>query len=127
VKIVTTILLSLIALTAAYGQVGLRPAAFYTDFAAFATDSAGINKLEIYYKIFTSQLLYARQQDEFVAHYSVNAVIKKQGKQITAAEKEGFLHESKIENTTGTKDYIVNSFKFLLPPGKYQIKVTQFL
>jgi GWxTD domain-containing protein len=124
VKIVMAILISLLVVTSVQAQVGLRPAAFYTDFASFAADSAGLDRLEIYYQIFTSQLLYAHEQDKFVAHYSVNAIIKKQGKQITATETEGFLKENAIEKTTGPKDFVINSFKFSLAPGKYQITVT---
>ncbi len=74
-------------------QVGLQPRAIYVDFASFASDSSGYSSFHIYYQIYSSQLLYARQRGHFVARYSVSAVIKKGKKQITSSEVDGILKE----------------------------------
>lgn len=109
---------------AAWGQTDDIPSGkFYVDYASFKSETPGINRFEIYYQIFTSGLLYIRQKDEYMAHYSVGVVIKKSGKQITASEKEEYIRESSYEKTTGEKDFIINSFRFNLPPGKYEINV----
>ena len=119
-----TLVLILIAAVPVWSQIGLPPPAFNSDYASFASDSIGLSALEIYYQIYTSRLLYTRQEGAYVAHYSVSAVINKNHKQITAAETEGYLHEETYEKTTGTKDFVINSFRFLLPPGKYSLNIT---
>lgn len=105
-------------------QVGLQPRAIYVDFATFASDSAGYSSFRIYYQIYSSQLLYARQRGNFVARYSVSAVIKKGKKQITSSEVDGILKEESYEATTGQRDFVINGFSYLLPPGKYQVTIT---
>ncbi len=105
-------------------QVGLQPRAIYVDFATFASDSAGYSAFHIYYQIYTSQLLYARQRGNFIARYSVSAVIKKGKKQVTSSEVDGLLKEESYEKTIGQRDFVINGFSYLLPPGRYQVTIT---
>lgn len=110
---------------AAWGQTEeITAGKFYVDYASFKSDKPGVNEFEIYYQVFTSGLLYVHQKDEFMAHYSVGVVIKKSGKQVTASEKEEYLRELSYEKTTGEKDFVINSFKFELSPGKYEINIS---
>ena len=103
---------------------GTQNSAFYVDFASFASDSTDLVKLEVYYQIYTSKLLHIRKNGKYVANYSVNAVIKKGRKQITASETEGFLYKETFEKASNPEDFLINSFKFFLKPGKYKIEIT---
>jgi GWxTD domain-containing protein len=109
---------------AAFAQVDIPRTPFYADYVTFASDSAGKSLLEVYYQVFTSNLLYIHQKDEYMAHYSVGVVIKKSHKQVTAAEKEEYLREVSYDKTTGEKDFVINSFRFYLAPGKYELNIS---
>jgi GWxTD domain-containing protein len=108
----------------AYAQVDIPRAPFHADYVSFISDSAGKSALEVYYQVFTSKLLYIHQQNEYMAHYSVGVVIKKSRKQVTAAEKEEYIREISLDRTTGEKDFVINSFLFYLPPGKYELNIS---
>jgi GWxTD domain-containing protein len=109
----------------AWGQADdFNSGKFYVDFASFKSDTPGLNQFEVYYQVFTSGLLYIHQKDEYMAHYSIGVIIKKSGKQVTASEKEEFIRELSYDKTTGEKDFVINSFKFKLPPGKYELNIS---
>ncbi len=108
----------------AWGQVGIRPAAFNVDFASFASDSAGYNSFEAYYQVYSAHLLHVREEGKYVANYSVTAIIKDGKKQIDAKEIEETVYAESYEEAHNPKNYIINSFKFYLEPGKYKIEVT---
>lgn len=123
-KLICIALVAIMLDSVGSAQVGLQPRTIYVDFATFASDSAGHSAFHIYYQIYTSQLLYARQRGSFVARYSVSAVIKKGKKQITSSEVDGVLKEETYEKTAGQRDFVLNGFRYLLPPGRYEITVT---
>jgi GWxTD domain-containing protein len=108
----------------AFGQIEPPRIPFHADYVSFVSDSAGKCLLEVYYQVFTSSLLYIHQRDEYMAHYSVGVVLKKSHKQVTASEKEDYVREATLDKTTGKNDFIINSFRFFLYPGKYELIVT---
>lgn len=122
-KIISVIIFLALTITAWPFQKP-QASAFYVDFASFNSDSANLEVLEIYYQIYTSKLLYIRKDDQYVANYSVSAVIKKGKKQVTATETEGFFYKETYENASNPEDFFINSFWFYLKPGKYKIKIT---
>lgn len=110
--------------SSAWPYIGMRSSAFYVDYASFAADSSGLDRLEVYYQIYTSKLLYLRKNGQYVSHFGVSAVIRKGKKQITASETEGFLYKDTYDETSNDDEFLINSFSFLVKPGKYVIEVT---
>ncbi|MCD6162944.1 MAG: GWxTD domain-containing protein [candidate division Zixibacteria bacterium] len=123
-KKLIVIIAILIITGSASAQVGLRPAAFYVDLAAFASDSSDVERLEVYYKIYTSKLTHILKDGKYFASYSVTAVIKKDKKQHTAAETEGSLYSASYDETQNLENYIVDKLDFHLKPGKYKLEIT---
>jgi len=71
-------------------QIDLQPAAFYVDYAAFATDNPDESRLEIYYQVYTSKLSHILKDGRYYASYNVSAVMLKKKKQVDANERDGF-------------------------------------
>jgi GWxTD domain-containing protein len=95
---------------------------FQVDCTQFKADSAGLNRLEIYYRIFNNNLQFLKVGNEFRATYEINiAVYDENGKQITAHSREKSLSLASYEKTTSDKDYRTSQFNLLLPQGKYKI------
>ena len=108
----------------AFAQVGVQPAAFNVDFATFKSDSAGYDMLEVYYQIYSSNLLYVRQDKNYMASYRVAAVIKDGHKQVAADEKEEVLYAESYNEAHNAGSYVINVFKFYIEPGRYKVQVT---
>ena len=125
-KILAIVIVSLIMAGSAVAQVALQPAAFYVDFASFKADSAGYNLMEIYYQIYSSNLLYVRQDNRYMASYRVAAVVKDGHKQIAADEKEEEIYAESYNEAHNAGSYIINTFNFYLQPGRYKIQVTLY-
>lgn len=121
----TTILLIIMMMAiSASAQVGIRPAAFNVDFASFASDSAGYNLFEVYFQVYSSHLLYIREEGKYMGKYSITAVIKEGGKQVAAKEYEETVFAENYDEAHSPKSYIVNAFQFYIKPGRYKVEVT---
>lgn len=123
-KILIVIIAVLIMAASSEAQVGIQPAAFYVDLAAFASDSSDSEMLEVYYKIYTSKLTHVLKGGKYFASYSVTAVIKKGKKQYTAIESEGSLYSESYSETQDLGIYIVDKIDFYLKPNKYKLEIT---
>ncbi len=108
----------------AFSQVEVKPAAFNVDFASFASDSAGLNLLEVYYQVYSSHLLYIRQDGKYVAKYSIITIIKDGKKQISAKESENTLYADTYEDADNQKNFVIDVSRFYVPPGDYKVQVT---
>ena len=58
-------LMAVFVMVPAFAQVGVQPAAFNVDFASFKSDSSGYDLMEVYYQIYSSNLLYVRQDNRY--------------------------------------------------------------
>jgi len=123
-RIILSIFLILVFTASAFSQVGIRPSAFYADFASFKSDSAGLSLLEIYYQIYTSRLSYIQKDGKYQASYNVNAIILKKGKQIDATEIDGKLISDTYKHSNDETNTLISGFQFFLEPGKYEIQIS---
>jgi len=119
--LVTIVFITAVSLPA---QVEFQPAAFYVDYASFASDSSGCSLLEIYHQIYASKLSYILKDGKYYASYNVSAVVNKGKKQINAVETDGYLYADTYAETEDKNSFIINKFKFYLKPGKYKLQVT---
>jgi GWxTD domain-containing protein len=123
-KILNIMIILLFTAGICAAQVGVNPAAFNVDFASFKSDSAGYNMFEVYYLIYSSNLLHVREGGRYMAKYTVNAIIKDGGRQVAADEREDVSYAASYNEAENPHSYIVNLMKFYLKPGKYKVQVT---
>ncbi|MCP4581701.1 MAG: GWxTD domain-containing protein [candidate division Zixibacteria bacterium] len=123
-RIILIFLIMMTAFGLVWPQVGIQPSAFNVDFASYESDSAGVNLFEIYYQIYSSNLLHVRQDGKYVAKYSVVAIIRDGKKQITAFEAENTIYAESYKEAHNPKNYIVDLFKYYIAPGKYDVQVS---
>jgi len=110
------------AATAAWGQTGYRPknelreARFAVDGVDFRSDTAGMNRLEVYYKIFNDALSYVKTDSGYTARYEVAVVVEgDKGRQIAAQTKSNQLQVASFAETRRPGDFIINVVTFTLP------------
>ncbi len=123
-KISSLVVIIFMMAVSSSAQVEFRPAAFYVDYASFASDSSDYNLFEIYYQIYTSKLSFILKEGKYFASYSINAVVNKGKKQINAVETYGYFYADTYAETEDKSSSIINNFKFYLKPGKYKLQVT---
>lgn len=103
------------------GQVEIRPSAVYVGHASFKGDSAGLARLEVYYQVYPYQLSFVRDEGQYKARYAINAVVKKDDKQIDAREREDMVAVESYAETKDESMFVVNGFVFHVEPGKYRL------
>ena len=101
----------------------LAKRAFYVDFAAFDDSLSENIDIQIYYKIFSSNLTYQKFGEKFKAQYSVDVTVKSKGKQITGLSNESQLFADDYRGTMASDDFAINAFQLNLPPENYEILV----
>lgn len=95
------------------------------DYATFATDSAGIVRLEVYYQVFNYVLQFQKIGDLFEAKYEMSVTVKdKKGKQLAASTQEGKVKVISDDQATSWSNYRTKQLNFRLPSGKYKLKLT---
>ncbi|MEW5924766.1 MAG: hypothetical protein AB1746_12340, partial [Candidatus Zixiibacteriota bacterium] len=96
---------------------------FEIDCAQFRGEDPELNRLEIYYKIFTSGLQFVRDGDKYRADYEITGTIfDNDGLQVTAFSTEKSITLSSYSATISPADFRISQFKKYLPPGKYKIE-----
>jgi GWxTD domain-containing protein len=106
-----------------WGQTGYRPkyefgeARFAVDAVDFRSDTAGVNHLEVYYKIFNDALSYQKTDSGYLAQYEVAIVVEGgDGRQIAAQTKGGQIKAANFGETKRAGDFAINIVDFTLPP-----------
>lgn len=96
---------------------------FLLDYAQFRSDQEGLDRLELYYKVFNNSLQFVRDGDKFRADYEITVTIYDKGKrQVTAFSKERSFRVSSYESTISPRNFRISQIDKLLPPGKYKIE-----
>jgi GWxTD domain-containing protein len=97
---------------------------YYLDYAQFKSDHDDLNRLEIYYKIFNSNLQFIRKGRKFQADYELTlTVYDNDGRQIMALSRDRSYAVPDYERTVSTDDFRVSQFNLLLSPGKYKTEL----
>ena len=95
--------------------------AFHIDYAAFVDSLSDKIHIEVYYKLFSSALSYEKRGDKFKSLYEVDLVIKKKGKQVTGASRDGSLFADDYKTTLSAQDFVIDMVSFDLPPADYEL------
>jgi len=95
---------------------------FVVDYAQFKSDENGLNRLEIYYKLFNSCLQFAKDGDNYKAEYEIAITIyDDDNRQMTAFTVDKSIIFQSYVSTTSSLDYRISQINRKLPPGKYTI------
>ncbi len=98
---------------------------FQADLAYFKTNDLNMNRLEIYYKIYSRDLQFIKAGDEYRADYEISvAAYDNRGKQVDSRSREKTITVSSYDKTHAERDYRISQMGLLLPPGKYKIECT---
>ena len=112
-----------VAGAAVWGQTGYRSkhefgeARFAVDAVDFRSDTTGVNRLEVYYKVFNDALSYQKTDSGYAAQYEVAIVVEGgDGRQIAAQTKNGQIKAANFAETKRSEDFVINIANFTLPP-----------
>lgn len=95
--------------------------AFHIDYAAFVDSLSDNIYIEAYYKVFSSVLTFEKRREKFKGSYEVDLIIKKKGKQVTGASRDGDLFADDYKTTLSARDFIIDMVSFNLPPADYEL------
>jgi len=96
---------------------------FELDYAQFKGENQELNRLEVYYKVFTSGLQFVREATRYRADYEITSTIyDDNGRQVTAFSTEKSIKVSTYGATVSPSDFRISQINRYLPPGKYKIE-----
>ncbi len=75
--------------------------AFHIDYAAFVDSLSDDIYIEVYYKVFSSVLTFEKRREKFKGSYEVDLIIKRKGKQVTGASRDGDLFADDYKTCSG--------------------------
>ncbi len=102
---------------------GVTKPMFSLDYASFKGDTDELNRLEIYYRIYNSDLLFVKKGEEFEADYEiVVAVYDKKGRPIATKTFSRSMTTDEYSRTMSSKDFRIGQVTFEVPPEEYKIQ-----
>jgi len=96
---------------------------FRVDYAEFYDISEEKSRLEIYYQVFNSDLLFIRNGDKFEASYTITvSVVNKKNIPVVSKNREKEIVTDQYVRTISRSDFRTGQINFHLSPGKYGIE-----
>jgi GWxTD domain-containing protein len=93
------------------------------DHADFRSEEPGMNRLEIYYKVFNRGLQFVRDGGDYRADYEVTVTVYgDNNRQITAFSREKSFKVKSFESTVSQDDFRTSQVVQLLPPATYKVE-----
>lgn len=125
------LLLSVLLAATASAQVSASRGMFdqggewiHVDYARFPSEQEGKLRLEIYYKLFNSQLAFSPADGGYLADYEVSlSVADKKGRIYGSADKDIRILVATEKKARSRDDFRINQANFLVEPGKYVLKI----
>jgi GWxTD domain-containing protein len=109
-----------------YGDVAgvsETPPQVFVDYAGFKSDSAGMVRLEIYYKIHNRALHFHADGDRFVANFELRAALEdKDGIPVAVFSTEKSVVVGSEEKTMSYVDFRTSQINFDVEPQDYVLK-----
>lgn len=103
-------------------RVGIPP--FELDFAAFADSATGKSRLEVFYKLRNAGFSFVKKGQEYQAAYDLElSIIGPDGRPAASQRSSEEFSVADYEQTQSVESYRINSARFLIAPGKYEIKI----
>lgn len=101
---------------------GVADPTFRINWGQFFDISKNLNRLEVYYQVFNSDLLFIRNGDSFRADYTLSAsVYDNDNAPIANQSRNKEIVTKQYLKTLSLADFRTGQFNFDLPPGKYKI------
>ncbi len=103
-------------------QQGITEPLFSADYASFRTGDVSMNRLEIYYLIFNSDLAFVKRESVFYADYEIIvAVYDKKNRPIASKTFTRSISTDEYSRTLSTSDYRIGQVTFEVAPEQYKI------
>lgn len=124
--------LFIVSVTAEYGvaQTGYRSAfdfgegRFDVDAVDFMASEEGLNRLEVYYKIFYDGLSYQKTADGYRADYEVSLIVDGKGDlPLAGLNRQGEIVTKTYAETRRAADFVINMFTLTFEPQTLEIRV----
>lgn len=128
-RIIITLVVYFILTVSLSGQTilsykpGPADPSFRVNSCVFYNLDKDIDRLEVYYQVYNSDLLFERDGENFRADYSIAVSVYTKGNTPVASQsrnKEIILDQ--YNRTISTADFRTGQFNFELPPGKYKVE-----
>ncbi len=95
------------------------------DYAAFASDTTGQVRLEVYFQVSNRLLRFEPVGDVFEAQYEVTISVRdNDGREVVSRTKPGEMQVSSQQRALAMGDFRIRQETFDLAPGKYEVKIT---
>ncbi len=95
---------------------------FNTDFAEFKADSIAKNNVELYYRVYNSDILFVRDGDNFRGDYELNfTVYDRKDRPLDSKTIRKQIITPDYFRTLSARDYRIGQMDFSLPPDKYKV------
>lgn len=94
---------------------------FFLDWCEFRSDSAGMTRLEVYYKITNAALTFRSVDTGYAASYDLNVAVSRKGMDVDTRYIHRDLFVQEYRRTSQRTDFVLNMLEFELDPGKYKI------
>ncbi len=97
----------------------------YVDFGVFAASESDQIRLEVYYLVFNSTLVFKPTEELFKAEYEIHiAIMNKKGKKIAGETQEKTVSVATELKAKSYTDFRTSQINFTLDPGKYDVRFT---
>jgi len=107
-----------------FGQIGMdvvdRPS-FGLDVAQFRSDSAGLTRVEVYYKVTNAGVTFVKTDSGYQAGYELHVSLSSDNSPVANQSEPRKLLVKEFERTTLSTDFVLSQMTFYVPPGKYKI------
>lgn len=93
------------------------------DYAQFRSETEGMIRLEIYYRIFNKNLLFVKKDNSYQANFEINVTVSdNDNRQVTAQSRTRSFTAASYEKTISERDFQVSQINLDLPSGKYKVE-----
>jgi len=94
-------------------------------YAAFASDSSGMIRLELYYQIYNSVLQFQRVEEIIEADYEMSIIVRdEKGNRVGASTQDKKVKVASEQQAKSWSDFRIKQVNFDLPPGTYKVEFT---
>lgn len=102
---------------------GVTRPLFSLDYASFKSETSDFNRLEIYYRVYNSDLLFVKEGEEFRADYEiVVAVYDKKKRPIASKSFSRTVTTKEYSRTMSSHDFRIGQVTFEVAPEEYKVQ-----
>jgi GWxTD domain-containing protein len=95
----------------------------FLDYAYFKEGTSDNWRLEVYYKVFNSDLTFVKVNDKFKASYEIEIILFSKNKQYTASSHEEEYVVDSYQDTRSADNFLINQIDLFAPAGEYRLSI----